>query len=43
MGFFTKFGDGPADVTPLTGLNKRRVRACAWRRSSWVNRPTSRR
>ncbi|MDH6592640.1 NAD+ synthase [Variovorax sp. TBS-050B] len=27
MGFFTKFGDGAADVTPLTGLNKRRVRA----------------
>ncbi|MCR8958419.1 ammonia-dependent NAD(+) synthetase [Variovorax sp. S2] len=24
MGFFTKFGDGAADVTPLTGLNKRR-------------------
>lgn len=29
MGFFTKFGDGAADITPLTGLNKRRVRACA--------------
>lgn len=29
MGFFTKFGDGAADVTPLTGLNKRRVRECA--------------
>jgi len=29
MGFFTKFGDGAADVTPLTGLNKRRVRALA--------------
>ncbi|MFA7625007.1 MAG: ammonia-dependent NAD(+) synthetase [Pusillimonas sp.] len=28
-GFFTKFGDGAADVTPLTGLNKRRVRALA--------------
>lgn len=27
MGFFTKFGDGAADVTPLGGLNKRRVRA----------------
>lgn len=27
MGFFTKFGDGACDVTPLTGLNKRRVRA----------------
>ena len=29
MGFFTKFGDGAADVVPLTGLNKRRVRALA--------------
>lgn len=29
MGFFTKFGDGGADVLPLTGLNKRRVRAVA--------------
>jgi NAD+ synthase len=29
MGFFTKFGDGGADVLPLTGLNKRRVRALA--------------
>lgn len=29
MGFFTKFGDGAADVTPLTGLNKRQVRALA--------------
>lgn len=27
MGFFTKFGDGACDVTPLSGLNKRRVRA----------------
>ena len=27
MGFFTKFGDGAADITPLSGLNKRRVRA----------------
>lgn len=27
MGFFTKHGDGAADLTPLTGLNKRRVRA----------------
>lgn len=26
MGFFTKFGDGAADVVPLSGLNKRRVR-----------------
>lgn len=29
MGFFTKFGDGACDLTPLTGLNKRRVRAIA--------------
>jgi NAD+ synthase len=29
MGFFTKFGDGGADVLPLYGLNKRRVRAMA--------------
>jgi NAD+ synthase len=29
MGFFTKFGDGAADIVPLTGLNKRRVRAIA--------------
>ncbi|WP_329454217.1 ammonia-dependent NAD(+) synthetase [Streptomyces sp. NBC_01497] len=28
-GFFTKFGDGAADVLPLSGLNKRRVRAVA--------------
>lgn len=26
-GFFTKFGDGGADVLPLAGLNKRQVRA----------------
>ncbi|TFY97461.1 ammonia-dependent NAD(+) synthetase [Ramlibacter rhizophilus] len=29
MGFFTKYGDGACDVAPLTGLNKRRVRAIA--------------
>jgi NAD+ synthase len=29
MGFFTKYGDGAADVVPLTGLSKRRVRALA--------------
>lgn len=29
MGFFTKFGDGACDLTPLTGLNKRRVRGLA--------------
>src|SRR5690606_25014256 len=26
VGFFTKYGDGAADVTPLFGLPKRRVR-----------------
>lgn len=29
MGFFTKFGDGACDLTPLTGLTKRRVRGLA--------------
>lgn len=29
MGFFTKFGDGAADIMPLSGLTKRRVRALA--------------
>lgn len=29
VGFFTKFGDGAADIMPLAGLNKRRVRALA--------------
>jgi NAD+ synthase len=29
MGFFTKHGDGAADILPLAGLNKRRVRALA--------------
>lgn len=28
-GFFTKFGDGAADLVPLSGLTKRRVRAIA--------------
>ncbi|GII28639.1 hypothetical protein Pmi06nite_20810 [Planotetraspora mira] len=28
-GFFTKHGDGAADVVPLAGLTKRRVRAIA--------------
>lgn len=27
MGFFTKHGDGAADLVPLRGLTKRRVRA----------------
>ena len=26
MGFFTKYGDGACDLTPLSGLSKRRVR-----------------
>jgi len=29
MGFFTKHGDGACDVTPLSGLNKRQIRALA--------------
>ncbi|MFX1739630.1 ammonia-dependent NAD(+) synthetase [Paraburkholderia sp. A1RI_3L] len=29
MGFFTKYGDGGADVLPLAGLDKRQVRAVA--------------
>lgn len=29
MGFFTKYGDGAADITPLAGLNKRQVRSVA--------------
>ncbi|MBY2905676.1 ammonia-dependent NAD(+) synthetase [Rhizobium leguminosarum] len=29
MGFFTKFGDGAADILPLAGLTKRRVRTIA--------------
>lgn len=29
MGFFTKYGDGAADVLPLAGLTKRRVRSIA--------------
>ncbi len=31
MGFYTKYGDGAADVTPLSGLTKRQVRALAER------------
>ncbi|MEU4192916.1 ammonia-dependent NAD(+) synthetase [Kribbella sp. NPDC026611] len=27
MGFYTKYGDGACDLTPLSGLSKRRVRA----------------
>jgi NAD+ synthase len=29
MGFYTKYGDGAADVTPLSGLTKRQVRSLA--------------
>lgn len=29
-GFYTKFGDGAADLTPLFGLNKRQGRAMLW-------------
>ena len=29
MGFFTKFGDGAADILPLAGLSKRQVRQMA--------------
>lgn len=29
MGFFTKYGDGACELTPLAGLTKRRVRAGA--------------
>ncbi|WP_158893156.1 MULTISPECIES: ammonia-dependent NAD(+) synthetase [unclassified Pseudomonas] len=35
MGFYTKFGDGACDLTPLHGLNKRRVRAVA----EWLGAP----
>ncbi len=28
-GFYTKFGDGAADIMPLAGLNKRQIRALA--------------
>jgi NAD+ synthase len=31
IGFYTKYGDGASDLTPLSGLNKRRVRALASR------------
>src|SRR5690625_7717413 len=29
MGYFTKYGDGAADIMPLTGLTKSQVRAMA--------------
>ncbi len=37
VGFFTKFGDGAADVVPLFGLTKRRVRTTA----AWLGAPRS--
>ena len=44
-GFFTKFGDGGADVLPLFGLNKRQVRAVAKElgapESLWSKVPTA--
>lgn len=44
-GFFTKFGDGGADVLPLFGLNKRQVRAVARHlgaeESLWSKVPTA--
>ena len=44
-GFFTKYGDGGADVTPLTGLTKRQggalLRELGAPRSSWEKVPTA--
>ena len=44
-GFFTKFGDGAADVLPLSGLNKRQCRALlrhlAAPRRLWAKVPTA--
>ncbi|GAA1645975.1 ammonia-dependent NAD(+) synthetase [Actinoplanes couchii] len=44
-GFFTKFGDGGVDVTPLTGLTKRQgaalLRELGAPRSSWEKIPTA--
>lgn len=34
-GFFTKFGDGGVDITPLTGLTKRQARRSY---ANWVRR-----
>ena len=45
MGFFTKFGDGGADVLPLTGLSKRQGRALLEHLGSperlWLKAPTA--
>ncbi|KUL29740.1 ammonia-dependent NAD(+) synthetase [Actinoplanes awajinensis] len=44
-GFFTKYGDGGADVTPLTGLTKRQgaalLRELGAPRSTWEKIPTA--
>ncbi|MFC3961318.1 ammonia-dependent NAD(+) synthetase [Nocardia jiangsuensis] len=44
-GFFTKYGDGGADVTPLTGLTKRQgaalLRALGAPESTWAKVPTA--
>lgn len=44
-GFFTKFGDGGVDVTPLTGLTKRQgaalLRELGAPRSTWEKVPTA--
>ena len=44
-GFFTKFGDGAADVLPLSGLNKRQARALLQHlgapRQLWEKVPTA--
>lgn len=44
-GFFTKFGDGGADVTPLTGLTKRQGRALLEHLGAperlWLKTPTA--
>ena len=45
MGFFTKFGDGGADLLPLTGLTKRQGRALLQELGSpdrlWLKAPTA--
>lgn len=44
-GFFTKYGDGGADITPLTGLTKRQgaalLRALGAPESTWAKVPTA--
>lgn len=45
VGFFTKFGDGGADLLPLFGLNKRQIRAVARQLGApealWAKVPTA--